>query len=207
MPTLLLIRHGQNDFVKKHRMAGWLPGVHLNEAGRAQADALAQSLGRVKLAAVYSSPLERAAETAEPIAQAQRLTVIQRPALGELKVGKWEGRSLRSLRTLKAWRVVQSTPSLARFPGGESFNEAQARVATELTALLAAHPSKTAVIACVSHADMIKLAVAHFVGLPLDLFQRLVVDPASVSTLWVHGGLVRLLRLNDTSAVRDLQAR
>lgn len=207
MTTLLLIRHGQNDFVNKHRLAGWLPGVHLNELGRAQAEALGQSLGKVKLEAVYSSPLERAVETAQPIAQAHRMTIVQRPALGELKIGKWEGRSLRSLRTLKAWRLVQSAPSLARFPGGESFAEAQARMVAELAALIAEHTSKKAVIACVSHADMIKLAVAHFVGLPLDLFQRLVVDPASVSAVGVFGGHIRLLKLNDTSALRDLQAR
>jgi probable phosphomutase (TIGR03848 family) len=205
MANLLLIRHGQNDFVTKHRLAGWLPGVHLNEVGRAQAQALAEYLGKVKLEAVYASPLERAVETAEPIADAQRLPVVQRPDLGELKIGKWEGRTLRSLRALKAWRLVQSAPSLARFPGGESFAEAQARMVADLSALLAQHTSKKAVIACVTHADMIKLAVAHFVGLPLDLFQRLVVDPASVSTLWIHAGHVRLIRLNDTSAVRDIR--
>lgn len=200
MTTILLIRHGENDFVRKHRLAGWLPDVHLNERGRRQAQALAEHLARVKLQAVYASPLERTMETAEPIAAAQGLEVIPRPALGEVRVGRWQGQSLKVLRRRKLWSLVQQMPSLARFPEGESFAEAQARVVAELEALRARHRGKRAVIACVSHADIIKLAIAYYLGLPLDLFQRLVVMPASISVLHIQDGAVRLLRLNDTRA-------
>jgi probable phosphomutase (TIGR03848 family) len=207
MTTILLIRHGQNDFVGKHKLAGWLPDVHLNDVGRAQADALAASLAEVKLQAIFASPLERTMETAAPIAAAQGLEVQPRPALGELKLGKWEGRSLKSLRRLKMWHRVQNAPSLARFPGGESFAEAQARIVSELDTLIQMHSSKRALIACVSHSDMIKLAVAHYVGIPLDLFQRLVVDPGSISVLTFHGAYTRLIKLNDAMAAHQAKAR
>jgi probable phosphoglycerate mutase len=207
MTTVLLVRHGQNDFVGKHRLAGWLPGVHLNELGLAQAEAVAASLADVKLQAVYASPLERTMETANPIAEAQGLKVQVRPGLGELRLGKWEGRSLKSLRRLKLWQRVQNAPSRARFPGGESFAEAQARIVGELDTLINQHRSKKAVIACVSHADMIKLAVAHYVGLPLDLFQRLVVQPGSVSVLAFHGEHTMLVKLNDAAAAHQAKAR
>ncbi len=164
-------------------------------------------LASVKLHAVYASPLDRTMETAAPIAEAQGLEVQICPGLGELKVGKWEGRSLRSLRRLKMWQRVQNAPSLARFPGGESFAEAQARIVAELDTLINKHTSKKAVIACVSHSDMIKLAIAHFVGLPLDLFQRLVVDPGSISVLAFHGGHMRLVKLNDATASRQAETR
>jgi probable phosphomutase (TIGR03848 family) len=207
MTTLLLIRHGQNDFVGKHKLAGWLPDVHLNDVGRAQADALAASLADVKLQAVYASPLERTMETAVPIADARSLRVQPLPGLGELKVGKWEGRSLKSLRRLKMWQRVQYAPSLARFPGGESFSEAQARIVAELDRLIEKHSSKKAVIACVTHSDMIKLAIAHYLGLPLDLFQRLVVHPASVSVLVIQDGHTLLVKLNDATAAQQAKAR
>jgi probable phosphomutase (TIGR03848 family) len=207
MTTVLLIRHGQNAYVGKHKLAGWLPDIHLNDVGVAQAEALAASLAATKLQAVYASPLERTMETAEPIAEAQGLEVQPRPDLGELKLGKWEGRSLKSLRRLKMWQRVQDAPSLARFPEGESFAEAQARMVAELDALIARHTSKKAVIACVSHSDMIKLAIAHYVGLPLDLFQRLVVAPASISVLTFHDRYTRLVKLNDSSANQHPKAR
>ena len=142
-----------------------------------------------------------------PLAEAQGLKVQSRPGLGELKVGQWEGRSLKSLRRLKMWQRVQMVPSLARFPGGESFAEAQARMTAELDVLIEKHSSKKAVIACVSHSDMIKLAIAHYVGLPLDLFQRLVVEPGSISVLAVHDGHTYLIKLNDTSAAHRAKPR
>ena len=205
MTTLILIRHGQNDFVGKHRLAGWMPGVHLNAVGQAQAQALARALGQVKLQAVYASPLERTMETAQPIAAAHNLEVRPREGLGELKIGRWEGRTLKSLRGLKAWKTVQQTPSLARFPGGESFAEAQARMVAALEAIRAEHHSKKSVVACVSHSDMIKLAVAHYLGLPLDLFQRIIIDPGSMTVLMVGSSFMRLIRLNDGSAVQDVK--
>ncbi len=202
MTTFFLIRHGQNDFVtgKSHRLAGWLPGVHLNDAGRAQAEALAELLKPIKLKAVYSSPLDRTMETAEPLARAQGLEVVPMEELGEIRFGTWEGKTLRALRRRKLWPVIQNSPSLARFPEGESFPEAQARVVAALESLRSRHRSKSAAVACVSHADVIKLAVAHYLGLPLDLFQRLVILPASISVLHISDGAARLIRLNDGRA-------
>lgn len=206
MTTILFIRHGHNEFVGSGKLAGWLPGVHLNDAGRSQAQALARGLADVKFEAVYASPLERTIETAEPIAQAHGLPVEPRAGLGEIQYGRWQGRRLKSLQKLKSWQVVQHQPSLARFPEGESFPQAQARVVAEVEELRSLHSGKRAVIACVSHADMIKLAVAHYVGLPLDLFQRLVIEPASVSVLSVGKRHIRLIRLNDTRWARSVES-
>jgi len=197
MTLLYLIRHGETDFIGK-RLAGWLPGVHLNSRGRAQAEALVKLLSGVHFAALYASPLERAVETAEPLGRALGLAVELRPRLGEVRPGRWQGQPLGSLRRRKLWSVVQNAPSLARFPEGESFVESQARVVEDLEELRAMHPKKT--IACVSHADVIKLAIAHYLGLPLDMFHRLSVAPASVSVLSVVDGYARLVRLNDTRA-------
>jgi probable phosphoglycerate mutase len=126
--------------------------------------------------------------------------------LAEMQVGDWQGQSLRRLSRHKLWPVIQHTPSLARFPGGESFPEAQARIVAALEALRARHPSPRAIVACFSHADMIKLAVAHYIGMPLDLFQRLALDPASITALHVRPERAILLRLNDTRATEAARA-
>lgn len=199
MTTFLLIRHGENDWVGR-RLPGWTPGLHLNDRGRAQAEALAALLGPVRLAAVCSSPLERALETARPLAQSKGLAIQRTRGLAEMQVGDWQGQSLRRLSRTKLWPIIQHTPSLARFPGGESFAEAQARIVAGLESLRARYPSPRAVVACFSHADMIKLAVAHYIGLPLDLFQRLALEPASITAVHVRQGRAVLLRLNDTRA-------
>jgi len=201
MTTIYLIRHGENDFVGK-RLPGLLPGVHLNQRGRAQAQVLADLLAEVKLKAVYSSPLERAAETAAPIAKRHGLPVITRQGLLEIDIGNWQGKTLKSLRRRKLWRAVQHAPSMVRFPEGESFTEAQGRVVGELEELRRRHSAAKDVIVCVAHADVIKLAIAHYLGLALDLFQRLVVAPASISVLSFHGIAVRLIHLNDTRATQ-----
>ncbi|MFP3854373.1 MAG: histidine phosphatase family protein [Anaerolineales bacterium] len=205
MTTVLLIRHGLNDFVDTGKLAGHLPDVHLNDKGKAQAAALAANLKDMKLKAVYSSPLDRTMETAEPIAEAQGLKIQPKLGLGEVDVGRWQGRTLKSLQKLKYWSVIQNTPSLARFPEGESFPEAQARIVLEIEALRQEHSGKKDAIVCVSHSDMIKLAVAHYLGLPLDLFQKLVVQPASVSILSVGKNHIRLVRLNDTHLSRPAE--
>jgi probable phosphoglycerate mutase len=195
MPTVLLIRHGENDFVKKGRMAGRLPGVHLNERGREQAQALAQKLGEAPIKAIYCSPLERAVETAAPLAAALSLKIQLRDGLLETDIGDWQGRTTISLRRLKIWRTVQSSPSLMRFPGGESFADAQHRISTEIKTICSLHEPKD-LVACVSHADPIKLAAAFFIGLPLDSFQRLMVAPASITTLHIGENASQLVNLN-----------
>ena len=194
MTLLLLIRHGENELVKTGKMAGQLPGVHLNERGVHQAQMLADALEEVPLKAVYSSSLDRALETATPIAQKQRLQVQIRPELMDNAIGKWQGRSLRSLSRTRAWRLVQGAPSRFRFPEGESFLETQTRI---VTCLEASHKPKD-IVAVVFHADPIKLAVAYYLGLPLDHFQRLGCDTGSVTSMVFGTGRAYLVRLNQT---------
>ncbi len=195
MTTFLLIRHAENDYLKKAILAGRLPGIHLNAKGQQQAEKLAQALAETPIKAVYSSPLERAVETGKPLAKAHDLKVLKRLGLAEVDFGEWEGKSLRRLPRNKLWRVVQHSPSLMRFPGGESFLEAQQRIVNELEAMRRSHKPKD-VVACISHGDMIKLAVAYYLGLPLDLFQRVMVFPASVTTLALSESSARLVNLN-----------
>jgi len=195
MPLLLFIRHGENDFTKKHKLAGYTPEVHLNERGQTQAQALADALKDVQIKAIYSSPLERAMETATPIAAARKLEVQVEAGLLETNVGKWQGRSLAALRLQKAWKVVQSAPSRAQFPEGETFYECQARIVTALDSISKKYKSQD-IIACVFHADPIKLAVAHYIGLPLDHFQRLSCDTGSLTALYVGEAGANLLKLN-----------
>ena len=202
MPTVLLIRHGENDFVKKGRLAGRKPGVHLNERGRTQAENLAKALAKTPIKAVYSSPLERTMETAEPIAKAHNLEVIKQAGLLEVDFGKWQDRTIKQLSRLKLWRIVQFSPSSARFPEGESFADAQYRIITEIEILCDEHKPKDTIV-CVSHSDMIKLAVAYYLGIPLDLFQRLTVMPGSISTLHVAKGGARLFNLNYVNTIHS----
>jgi probable phosphomutase (TIGR03848 family) len=195
MTRLLLIRHGANDAQKSGVLTGWTPSVHLNQAGRAQAQALAQRLALVEMAAVYASPLERTLETAEAVAAPHGLPVVVREDLGEVRIGRWTGQPLEKLRKRRLWRKVQFLPSAMRFPGGESFREVQARAVAELERVCAEHPKQTVVI--VSHADVIKAVVAYTIGLHLDLFQRLVIAPASLTVLELGDLVPRLLCLND----------
>ncbi len=195
MATILLIRHGENDFVGK-RLAGRLPGVHLNERGRQQAEALVGLLAPLPIHAIYSSPLERTLETAAPLAAARQLTVQVEPALIELDLGQWQGKTLKSLRRLKLWQVVRQHPAGARFPGGESFAEAQERICVFLDELARLYPEPQQVAACFTHGDMVKLAVAHSLAMPLDAFQRLNALTAAVTVLVLGQGGPALLHYN-----------
>lgn len=195
MMNLLLIRHGLTDWVGK-RHAGQMPGIHLNDEGRAQAATLAEWLppAAISLSAIYSSPLERALETAQPLAEAHRLAIQVQRDLIEVDPGGWTGRAFEELRQEELWPVVQAYPSGARFPGGESVREVQARMAARLDAIRDAHPDQT--VAVFSHADPIRLAVAYYLGLPLDLFHRLVIDPSSVTAFTFRRCDARLVCLN-----------
>ena len=195
MPLLLLIRHGENEYVKTGKMAGRLPGVHLNERGKKQAADLADALKQVPIKAVYASPLDRAVETAEPIIEGRKLEIQLRPELMDNDIGAWQGRSLKQLSRIKKWKIVQQAPSRFRFPEGESFLETQARIASTLDEIAASHKPKD-VVAVVFHADPIKLVVAHYLGMPLDYFQRLACDTASVTVLYVSETGAHLIKLN-----------
>jgi broad specificity phosphatase PhoE len=194
MPTLLLIRHGENDYIKQNKLPGQTPGIHLNDRGCAQAQALADSLKKLPIQAVYSSTLERARETAEPLAQALKLEIEQRPGLMDADTGDWTGRSFKMLNRLKAWAVVQRAPSIFHFPAGESFLQCQERVVTDLDAI--AHAHKKGLVAVFFHADPIKMAIGHYIGLPFDNFQRLAISPGSLSILGMHEFGAALLALN-----------
>ena len=195
MPLLLLIRHGENEYTKTGKLAGRLPGVHLNEHGQKQAEELGKALADVPIKAIYSSPLERALETARPIAQARKLDVIQEPGLLESNVGKWQGQSIRKLALTRYWKIIQHAPSRAGHPGGESFLQTQTRIASALDAICAKCKPHD-IIVCVFHSDPIKLAVAHYLGLPLDHFQRLGCDTASLTMLYVGESGANLVKLN-----------
>ncbi len=196
MAIIILVRHGENDWSKDNKLAGWLPGVHLNETGHRQAEAVGQRLTVLPIKAVYSSPLTRCVETATYIADTHRLSVQYLEEIGEVRYGEWEGKKIKKLARKPLWHAVQFFPSRARFPGGETLAETQFRAVTALEETAARHEKEMIVV--VSHADVIRLLLAHYLGVHIDLFQRLVIAPASVSILSLSpGGLVRVLRLND----------
>jgi probable phosphoglycerate mutase len=202
--TLLLIRHGANDWVHG-RLAGWTPGVHLNEEGRRQAAGLAARLALLPIDALYSSPLERTVETAQAIAGPRGLPLRLVEGLGEVRYGEWQGAELKELYKHELWPGVQFYPSGTRFPGGETLGEAQVRMVATLDALRAQHPKE--VIAVVSHADIIKLAVAYYIGMHIDLFQRLEISPCSATALLFTSMGPRLLAYNDTGSLEHLKPK
>jgi probable phosphomutase (TIGR03848 family) len=196
--TIVLVRHATTAATGK-RLGGWTPGVHLDEAGVAQAEATAQRLATSAIAAVYSSPLERTQDTARIIARPHQLRVRTRRGLGEVDYGDWTDKPLGQLRRRKLWAVIQATPSRVTFPGGESIRGAQARSVDATETLADHHLGET--IVCVSHADVIKAVVAHHLGMPLDAFQRIVISPASITVLHLPAGAPPiLLTINDTGA-------
>ncbi len=183
---VLLVRHGATPTTGRV-MPGRAPGLHLSETGKAQAAAVAGRLATITLDAIYTSPLERARETAAPTAAATGLVPIEEPGLLEADVGEWTGRTLASLARLSQWRGVHGSPSTFRFPGGESLAELQARVVAVLDRVHAAHPGGT--VACFSHSDPIRLGLVFALGAPLDAFGRVVVDTGSISALRFTTGL------------------
>ncbi len=195
MPIFLLIRHGETDYNKKMHLPGRLPDVHLNEKGRSQAQAVADTLAKAPIKAIYSSPLERTLETAEPLATLLKMTVIPISGLLETDCGDWQGQSIRRLRRQKTWKSVQQHPSLFRFPGGEAIVDCQYRTVQVFESLRHEFSDHDLVV-CVSHADPIKQVVAFYLGLPLDNFQRLSIDTASITALLVSENGSRLLMLN-----------
>ncbi len=196
-PTLVLfVRHGQTPTTGK-TLPGRAPGLHLSADGIAQAKVAAERIGAVKkVAAIYASPLERTRETAAPIAKALNLKVKANSGLLECDFGTWTGKQLDKLRKLPEWETVQRSPSTFRFPKGESFTEMQNRIVNAVDTICKNHPGQTVV--CVSHADPIKAALAHATGTHIDLFQRLVVSPCSVSAVAYTASGPIVLTVNST---------
>lgn len=197
MTTLFLVRHGLTAQTG-HTLYGQTAGIRLDARGRAEAEQLAHRLAPVRPTAIYSSPLERCVETVRPLAALCRLPVIERDALIEMHAGTWTGKPLSRLRRTKAWTEVQRHPETFRFPGGgESFAEAHDRSVAELRAIARRHRRGRVVVA--THGDIVRVLLAEVAGAPLERFQRIVVDTASVSVVAISrdGGL-RLLLVNDT---------
>lgn len=203
MTTLLLVRHGHTDAAGK-RLTGRAPGVHLNELGRRQAERLVERLQGVRIDAIVSSPLERCRETAAPLAKARGRAVDVGRAWIEVGYGEWTGRSISQLRRTKLWRRVMLAPSNVRFPGGESLLEVQGRAVDASLDIAARHARGTIVV--VSHADVIRLLVAHLAGMHADHLQRLSIDTASITAVSISDGFPRLLTLNDTDDLGVLRS-
>ena len=201
---ILLVRHGQTPTTGKI-LPGRAAGLHLADAGVQQAHRVAERIAELpRIDAIYASPLERARETAAPIAKALKQRVKIDKGLLECDFGDWTGAELGKLMKKPEWSTVQKAPSMFRFPNGESFTEMQTRMVTALDRIRAAHPGGTVV--CVSHADPIKAAVAHAMGTHLDLFQRIVIGTCSVSAVAYspHGPIV--LTVNSTGgSLADLR--
>jgi len=185
-------------------LPGRAPGLHLSEKGVAQATALSERLGdlRHKPVAIYVSPLERARETAAPLAKALHLRPVVNRGLLECDFGSWTGKKLSVLSRRPEWRAVQHAPSTFRFPEGESFSEMQQRIWTAIERLAQRHRNKTVIV--VSHADPIKAAVTYAQGVPLDLFQRTVISTCSLSAIAFTGSTPVVLCVNNTGSLKDL---
>jgi probable phosphomutase (TIGR03848 family) len=197
--TVILLRNGRTTANTGGVLAGWTPGVQLDETGQAQVQAVAQRLAPVPLAAVVTSPLERCRQTAAAVTAGRDLAVRDDDRLGEARYGDWTGRSLKELAKDPLWKVVQQHPSAAVFPGpeGEGLAHTQARAVAAVRSWNAALGPDAVWLAC-SHGDVIKAVLADALGLHLDQFQRIVVDPASVSVISYTDTRPFVLRTNDT---------
>jgi probable phosphomutase (TIGR03848 family) len=201
--TILMVRHGQTPTTGK-LLPGRAPGLHLAEQGVAQAERAGERIAELeRVDAIYTSPMERARETAAPIGKAVGMRPKVERGLIECDFGEWTGAELAKLMKLPEWRTVQQAPSTFRFPEGESFTEMQVRMVTTLDRLRSRHTG--GVIVCVSHADTIKAAMAHALGTHLDLFQRIVISTCSISGIaWSTDGPVALTVNSTGGSLRDL---
>jgi probable phosphomutase (TIGR03848 family) len=198
MIRFIFIRHALNDTVGE-RIAGRMKGVHLNVTGKAQAAALAERLKDVPVDVLYSSPLERALETAKPIAAQLQLPVAVCEDFAEIEYGDWTNCTIDQLKDNPVFHRYNSFRSGTRIPGGELMLEAQARMISGLEKLYSRHQDKTVVV--VSHGDLIRAAVTYYAGIPLDLFLRIEISPASVSVVEVYDDSAKILLVNHTGDI------
>jgi probable phosphoglycerate mutase len=201
---LVLVRHAVTPQTGP-LLSGRKPGIDLSERGREQAARVGERLSGVPIAAVYASPIERTRQTAEAIAAHHPLEVRVLDGVIEADYGEWTGGAIVDLAKTDLWKTVQHAPSRARFPGGESIAGMQSRMVAALEGVVADHRGEVVVV--VSHADPIKAAIAHFTGVHLDLFQRVVVSPASVTVLELGPFGAALVTCNDTGSLEELLAR
>lgn len=198
---LLLIRHGLTSHTNV-KLTGWLPGVSLSAEGKRQAEGLVPRLEGLSIDALYSSPLERTKETGAPLAKARKMKIATRPGLGEVKYGDAQGKTLRSLAKGPLWSHLRAWPSDVRFPNGETLRETQFRAVSAIEELRAAHANAT--VAVFSHGDFIRLSLAHYMGVHIDLYRRLAIDPVSITAIEFGHAWVQIRRVNDTGTILDL---
>jgi probable phosphomutase (TIGR03848 family) len=196
MTTLLLVRHGLTAMTGPV-LAGWTPGGHLDDRGREQATTLAERLLPVPVAAIVASPLERCQETAAALAVGRDIPVTTDDRLGECKYGDWTGQELKKLAKDPLWKVVQAHPSAAAFPNGDALRDTQVR-AVDAVRDHNAELGDAATWVAVSHGDVIKAIVADALGVHLDMFQRIQVDPCSLTIIRYTPLRPFVVRLNDT---------
>jgi probable phosphoglycerate mutase len=201
MTTFLLIRHAAHDRVNS-TLCGRMPTVRLGAQGQQQAQRLAERLAALPIAAVVSSPLERALETAQPLAARLGLEAARNEGFAEIDFGEWTGQRFDDLAGNAAWQHWNSYRSSAPLPNGGLMIQVQARSVAALVELQRQYPDR--MVAVVSHSDVIKAAVAHCLGAPLDLFQRIEISPASVSVVALHDWGAQVLRLNDTGDLAEV---
>ena len=207
MTTVILLRHGRSTANVSGVLAGRSPGVGLDDHGQAQAEKLVDRLAELPLAAAVTSPMQRCQETLAPLLAARELEATVDEGLSEVDYGDWTGRKLGELGKEDLWKVVQAHPSAAVFPGGEGLAGMQARAVAAIrrhaARIGAEHGDRALWVAC-SHGDVIKAAVADALGLHLDSFQRIVIDPCSVSVISYTPTRPFVVRVNDTGG--DLSA-
>jgi probable phosphomutase (TIGR03848 family) len=199
--TFLVIRHALNDMVD-YAFAGWMPGVHLNERGRQQAERLAERLAGAGLAAIVSSPLERALQTAEPLAQRLGIEVQTAEGLGEIRIGDWTNRTFAEIEDEPLWKRFNMFRGGTRAPGGELMLETQLRMVLEMERLRPIYAGQR--VALISHGDPIRAVVTHFAGMPIDMFARLEISPASISVIRYEDWGARVLSINDTAHLESI---
>jgi len=199
--TFLLIRHALHEF-GGHRIAGRTPDVHLSPDGVAQAAALAGRVAKLPLDALYASPLTRTQETARAIADRVGIEPVTAPEIVEVDFGAWTGANLDDLRLQDGWKQFNAFRSGARAPGGELMPEIQLRIVNFMLELCTRHPAQT--VALVSHGDVIKSAIAYFLGVPLDLFHRIEISPASISVVQIAEYGPWVLGVNSTGELPEL---
>ncbi len=203
MTYLFLIRHGENEWVETGKLAGRTPGVHLNEKGHQQSAGLAERLANQPITAIYSSPLVRCVETAQPLSERLGVPIHEEPGLLEVDYGEWRGGELKELSKKPEWQLVQMYPSGFRFPGGETLREVQSRVVGTLERIRQEHEGEA--IALFAHGDILRTTLAWYLGAPLDLFQRIVISTASVSVLGFHHFGPRVLLVNETGEIPQVR--
>ena len=204
MPKIVLIRHAHSTANAAGVLSGQLPNVNLSKSGQKQAERLAVRLGKLTISQIRVSPMDRCAQTVAPwlSSYGKGVSVIEDENLIEVDYGKWSGKKLATLSRAKLWRKVQGQPSAVTFPNGESLAQMQVRAMSSVHDFFASDLELTIMV---SHGDVIKAIVASSLGMHLDDFQRIVIDPASITILESHGGAIRLTRLNDSdSSVSDI---